>query len=155
MFSEILKNSQENTCARVSFLIKLQTEACNYIKKDSGTDVFLWILRKFYGDLFYKTSATANVFRGNRNGTLVENRLNWTTFENHKFSWSFQRFVLKKRYIYSRPNLSDKKTSDKIFRRTKFSSSMENFVTFVRRKFCPLLKFLTHVFFCHFFHKMG
>ena len=35
-----LQNSQENTFARVSFLIKLQT----LLKKDSGTGVFLWIL---------------------------------------------------------------------------------------------------------------
>ena len=38
---EISQNTQENTCARVSFLIKLQAEACNVIKKDSGTGVFL------------------------------------------------------------------------------------------------------------------
>ena len=37
-FLEISQNSQENTCARVSFLIKLQT---------SGTGVFLWILWNF------------------------------------------------------------------------------------------------------------
>ena len=37
VFLEISHNSQENTCARVSFLIKL---ACNFIKKDSLTQVF-------------------------------------------------------------------------------------------------------------------
>ena len=33
VFLEISQNSQENICARVSFLIKLQAEACNPIKK--------------------------------------------------------------------------------------------------------------------------
>ena len=33
VFLEISQNSQENTCARVSFLKKLQTMACNFIKK--------------------------------------------------------------------------------------------------------------------------
>ena len=33
VFLKISQNSQENTCARVSFLIKLQVEACNFIKK--------------------------------------------------------------------------------------------------------------------------
>ena len=33
VFLEILENSQENTCARVSFVIKLKAEACNFIKK--------------------------------------------------------------------------------------------------------------------------
>ena len=38
----VLKNFAEftvNTCTRASFLVKLQ--ACNFIKKDSGTSVFL------------------------------------------------------------------------------------------------------------------
>ena len=40
MFLEIPQNSQENTCARVSFLIKLQASACNFIKKEALTQVF-------------------------------------------------------------------------------------------------------------------
>ena len=35
MFFEISQNSQENTCARVSFLIKLQAWAGNFIKKET------------------------------------------------------------------------------------------------------------------------
>ena len=38
MFLEISQNSQENTWARVSFLIKLQT--CNFIKKETLAQVF-------------------------------------------------------------------------------------------------------------------
>ena len=34
LFFETLQISQENTCARVSFLWKLQTKACNFIKKE-------------------------------------------------------------------------------------------------------------------------
>ena len=45
VFLEISQNSQENTCARVSFLIKLQPSALwLYLKRDSGAGVFLWIL---------------------------------------------------------------------------------------------------------------
>ena len=40
MFSEISQNSQENTCARVSFLIKLRPEACNFIEKETLEQVF-------------------------------------------------------------------------------------------------------------------
>ena len=39
-FLEILQNSQENTCARVTFLIKLQTSACNFIEKETLAQVF-------------------------------------------------------------------------------------------------------------------
>ena len=35
MFLKISQNSQENACARASFLIKLHVQACNFIKKDT------------------------------------------------------------------------------------------------------------------------
>ena len=38
VFLEISQNSQENTCARVSFLMKLQAEA--FIKKETLAQVF-------------------------------------------------------------------------------------------------------------------
>ena len=40
VFLKISQNSQENTCARVSFLIKLQASACNLIKKETLAQVF-------------------------------------------------------------------------------------------------------------------
>ena len=46
MFLEISQKSQENTCARDSFLTKLQA---------SGTGVILWILRNFWVHVFYRT----------------------------------------------------------------------------------------------------
>ena len=39
MFWEISHISQENTCARISFLIRLQ-EACNFVKKETLAQVF-------------------------------------------------------------------------------------------------------------------
>ena len=48
VFLEISQNSQENICARVSFLIKLQVSGLQlYWKRGSGTGIFLWILRNF------------------------------------------------------------------------------------------------------------
>ena len=40
MFLEISQNSQENTCARVSFLIKLQAQVFNFIKKETLGQLF-------------------------------------------------------------------------------------------------------------------
>ena len=40
VFLEISQNSQENTCARVSLLIKLPTKAWNFIKKETLTQVY-------------------------------------------------------------------------------------------------------------------
>ena len=40
LFLKILRNSQENTCARVSFLVELQASGLQlYLKRDSGTGV--------------------------------------------------------------------------------------------------------------------
>ena len=39
-FFGISQNSQENTCARVYFLIKLQAQAYNFIKKETLAQVF-------------------------------------------------------------------------------------------------------------------
>ena len=47
VFLEISQNSQENNCARVCFLIKLQARPATLLKKGSGTGVFLWILWNF------------------------------------------------------------------------------------------------------------
>ena len=56
VFLEISQNSQENTCAKVSFFIKLQASGLQlYQKRDPGTGVFLWILWNFQGHLFYRT----------------------------------------------------------------------------------------------------
>ena len=54
VFLEILQNSQESTCARVSFLLKLQAEACNFIKKETLTQVFCCEFSKFLRTTFLK-----------------------------------------------------------------------------------------------------
>ena len=40
VFLNISQNSQENTCARVSFLIKLQDSACSFIKRETLVQMF-------------------------------------------------------------------------------------------------------------------
>ena len=59
MFLEISPNSQENTSARVSFLIKLQV-ACNFIKKEALALVFSCEFCKIFKNIFfYKTPPVA------------------------------------------------------------------------------------------------
>ena len=48
---EILQDLQENTCARVSFLMKLQGLACTFIKKETSAPVSF---AKFLGKPFLK-----------------------------------------------------------------------------------------------------
>ena len=50
---EILQNSQENTCVRVSFLTKFQTEDCNFIKKNTLAQVFSCEFCKISKNIFF------------------------------------------------------------------------------------------------------
>ena len=55
MFLEILKNSQENTSARVYFLIKLQ--ACNFTKKETLAQVFSYEFFKISKITFFQNTS--------------------------------------------------------------------------------------------------
>ena len=60
VFLKISKNSQENTCASVSFLIKLQASACNIIKKGILAQVYsVRFCEIFKNTFFYRTPLVA------------------------------------------------------------------------------------------------
>ena len=59
-FLKFSQNLQENTCARVSFLIKLQAEACNFIKEETLAQVFSYeFCQIFKNTFFYRTPPVA------------------------------------------------------------------------------------------------
>ena len=64
VFLQISQNPQENTCARVSFLIKLKAEACNFVKKET-----------------LRTSFLQNTFRK----LLIVFRSSWVIFNSGKY----------------------------------------------------------------------
>ena len=70
MFLKISQNSQENNCAKVSFLIKLQASACNFIKKETVTQVFSCeFCENFKNKLFFRTilvAASENVYSNSK-----------------------------------------------------------------------------------------
>ena len=51
---EISQNPQENTCVTVSFLIKLQLEVCNFIKKETLAQVFSCEFCEISKNIFFK-----------------------------------------------------------------------------------------------------
>ena len=56
VFLEISQNLQESTCARVSFLIKLQVlqaKACNFVKKETLVQVFSCEFCKISNNTFF------------------------------------------------------------------------------------------------------
>ena len=53
VFLEISQNSQENTCSRVSFLIKLQAEACSFIKKETLAHLFSCKFGEIFKNTFF------------------------------------------------------------------------------------------------------
>ena len=57
MFLEISQSSQENTCARYSFLIKFQALTCNFIKKRLWHKCFLMNFAKFLKKPFLRNTS--------------------------------------------------------------------------------------------------
>ena len=58
----MLQNSQENTCARVSLLIKFLAEACSFIKKKTQAQMFsceFWEISKntFFTEHLWATAS--------------------------------------------------------------------------------------------------
>ena len=53
VFLETSLNSQENICAKVSFLIKLRAQACNFVKKETLAQVLSCEISQ--KSLFYRT----------------------------------------------------------------------------------------------------
>ena len=52
VFWKIPENSQESTCARVSFLEKLQVEVCNFIKKETLPQLFYCDFWEIFKNIF-------------------------------------------------------------------------------------------------------
>ena len=67
MLLKLSQNSQENTCAGVSFLIRLQASACNLIKKKTLSQVFSCKFCEISKNtFFYRTPSVAvsSIFLG-------------------------------------------------------------------------------------------
>ena len=59
VFLKISQISRENTCAGISFLIKLQALGLQHYLKKAQAQVFLRILQIFSEQLFYETPLVA------------------------------------------------------------------------------------------------
>ena len=60
VFLKISQNLLENTCVRVSFLVKLQAEACNFIKYETLAQVFSCeFCETFENTVFYRIPSVA------------------------------------------------------------------------------------------------
>ena len=103
MFLQISQNSQENTCARVSFLITLQASGCNFIKKEAlAQALFLEFCEISKNTVSYKTPLVA---ASEDNRFRLTNWNKWTVspnFVNRKldlwmkkifYGWSHQSLI--------------------------------------------------------------
>ena len=64
VFLEISQNSQENTCARVSFLKICRPEACNFIKNEALAQMFSCNFVKFLRTPFLQNTSTRLLLYG-------------------------------------------------------------------------------------------
>ena len=76
LFLKISPNSQENTCARVSFLLKLQTEACNFIKTETLVQVFSCEFCEIFKNTFLYRIPPVAFSLNKYQKTTVKNKIN-------------------------------------------------------------------------------
>ena len=62
MYLKISQNSQENTYAGVSPLVKLQVSACNFIKKENPAQVFSSEFCEILKNTFFNTKPLVAAF---------------------------------------------------------------------------------------------
>ena len=102
MFFKITQNAQENTCARVSLLIKLWSwDLQLYWKRDSGTDIFLWILRNSLEHLFHR-NPPGDCFLKERteNPSKIIYKYQWWSSFWAKLKVSFSNFIKKRNFSW-------------------------------------------------------
>ena len=109
MFLEISQNSQENTCARASFLIKL---ACNFLKKEALAQVFSCEFREISKNTFFIEhlwATASNEVSGSRAYCLLRWPENWKK-QNLVLVYLEKKTVhteiKNKMYLYKSINLS-------------------------------------------------
>ena len=101
VFLKTSQNSQENTCVRVSFLIKLQ--ACNFFKKETLAQVFYCELCEIFKSTFcYRTplvaaSANRKVFFS---FVLLWNFSSNLTMDSISFELIFYIHVESKKWLF-------------------------------------------------------
>ena len=84
VFLKVLQNSQENICARVSFLMKMQAEACNFIKKETLAQVisckFCEIFKNTFSYRIQLNSCNSNSYNSKNHLNQTDCLLPWTIF---------------------------------------------------------------------------
>ena len=90
---KISENLLENTCARVSFLIKLQAEACNFIKKEAPAQVPMNYAKFLKTSFFIKHSRWLLLFSDAEfsRETFVRTELNQWLNRNKDFQDSLEK----------------------------------------------------------------
>ena len=83
-----LQNSQENTCTRVSFLIKFRPQPATLFKKrESGTGVFCEFCEIFKRTSFYRTPPVA-VSDTSPISRSISVSIGWMSDNSEQVSWS-------------------------------------------------------------------
>ena len=97
VFLKLLQDSQENTCARVSFFDKVAGLACNFIKKETLAQVFSCDFCEISKNTFsYRTppvaaSKVSFIKQSFRRPSETPSLDKWTISENILIQYTFER----------------------------------------------------------------
>ena len=114
---EISQNSQRNTCAGVSFLIKLQASACNFIKKETLAQGFSCEFCEISKNIFFTEHVWATASKQTDDCFKFSNRI------QHQIA----KLFLKYNYINERKQLEAKRNTHANHLKALKNGFLENF----------------------------
>ena len=149
MFFEISQNSQKITCARVSFLIKLQAWVCNFIEKEALAQAFSFEFCEISKNTFFTEHLRwllLNMVWGNEIAVLIcevnGTEINFE-FKLSKSARSLRGLILMTADFYKfKKNKKQKKNCSSrgvVFTNVSFSNSFSRI--FFQQKFLGALTF--------------
>ena len=108
MLLKISQNSQENTYARASFFVNMQSWCLQlYQKRDSDTSILLWILRNFSEHFFYGTPLDDRFWSHWNCADVVVIILNrFQKYLHYLYCWIWTGFSWEIKYRINQFNLS-------------------------------------------------
>ena len=80
---KISQDSQENTCARFSFLIQVQASACNFIKKETQAQVFSCEFCEIFKNTIFHRTPPVPASR-----SKILGQPPWSEFHENSPKWS-------------------------------------------------------------------
>ena len=131
-----MQSLQERTCARVSFLIKLQASVCNFIKNETLAQIFCEIFENIFFTEHLRTTASDHSNPSDTAKNLRMSFLIWVHSLGNTLNLTLSRFLI----FFSVQYLDHSKVMSAIFSYLAYRKFIKNggkcFLLYQKNPFC-------------------